>query len=115
MAGLEQRLEEWKVYLQEAEYEEAARVDTMSVDELTELLRRVSREVKRREGVYSPNSLEYKSLSEHRKLIEQIQKHLRDAEKENSGLTLPEKRLMIQQDVRKKRYLKISDASIKCF
>ena len=90
MAGLEQRLEEWKVYLQEAEYEEAARVDTMSVDELTELLRRVSREVKRREGVYSPNSLEYKSLSEHRKLIEQIQKHLRDAEKENSGLTLPE-------------------------
>lgn len=88
MAELEQKLEEWKAYLKEAEYEEAGYVETMPVDELKDLLRRVSRGVKRRESAFSPNSPEYKSLSEQRSLIEQIQKILRDREMENSGLML---------------------------
>lgn len=88
MAELEQKLEEWKAYLKDAEYEEAGYVDTMPVEELKDLLRRVSREVKRRESAFSPNSPEYKSLSEQRSLIEQIQKILCDREMENSGLML---------------------------
>lgn len=88
MTELEKALKQLQLFLEEAEYEEAEYLMTLSEAELDQLFRRFKREVRKRERAYSPNSDEYKSLSEQRALVERIEKMLRDREKENSGLML---------------------------
>ena len=88
MTELEKALEQLKGFLEEAGYEEAEYLMTMSDEELDELFRRFKRDVRKKERAYSPNSNEYKSLNEQRALVERIEKMLRDREKENSGLML---------------------------
>ena len=88
MSELQQKLELWKTYLREDGYEESENLDTMTAEEIRDLVRRVAIEMKRRQMVYSPNTEEYKSLGKKRGLTEQIKAMLDDRDMENSGLSL---------------------------
>ncbi|MBR5508437.1 MAG: SEL1-like repeat protein [Lachnospiraceae bacterium] len=101
MTEFEKILKQLKIFIEEAGYEEASSLETMPEKEMSDLLRRFKREIKRRENAYSPNSAEYKSLSEQRKLAEQAEKLLRDKAKEESGLTLAEEEEETEHESRK--------------
>lgn len=88
MEELEKALGKLKLFLEKAGYEEANDLVIMSQEELSELFRKIKRDVRKRERIYSPNSEEYKSLNEQRTLVESIEKMIREKEKEKSGLML---------------------------